>query len=62
VLKSVKSSVLNGALRWGDLSAMKMWGLAMQPWLMFAIQIVFSGIFICNLLVDFLRSGLGTLI
>ena len=59
--KSVRKSVLNGALKWGDLRAMKIWALAVQPWLMFAIQIVFLGIFICNLLLDFLKSGLGTL-
>lgn len=60
--KSVKKGVLKGALEWSYLSEMKIWGLAMQPWLMFAIQIVFLGIFICNLLLDFLKSGLGTLI
>jgi hypothetical protein len=59
--KGVKRSVLKGAQKWGDLRAMKIWGLAMQPWLMFAIQIVFLGIFICNLLLDFLNLGLGTL-
>jgi hypothetical protein len=60
--KKCEKSVLNGALKWGYSRAMKMGGLAVQPWSMFAIQIVFSGIFICNLLLDFLKSGLGTLI
>ena len=62
MLKKCEKSLLKGALKWGDLSAMKRWGLAMQPWLMFAVQIVFLGIFIYNLLLDFLKLGLETLI